>query len=76
METTNNNAAPAQDPGKTVALLSYITLIGLITFVLSTAGVVIGNRFGMKYKNKAELAGGFVLIFIGLKILLDHLGIL
>ena len=39
-------------------------------------GVIIGNNFGNKYEKKAELAGGIILIFIGLKILLEHLGII
>ena len=50
-------------------------LIGGITFVLSLCGVWIGNRFGMRFHNKAEIAGGIILIAIGLKILLEHLGI-
>lgn len=53
-----------------------ITAIAVVTFVLSLVGVVIGNRFGTKYKNKAELFGGVILVLIGLKILLEHLGIL
>ena len=53
-----------------------ITTIGIATFVISFAGVLIGNRFGVKYKSRAELFGGVVLILIGLKILLEHLGIL
>lgn len=53
-----------------------ITAIAVVTFVLSLIGVVIGNRFGTKYKNKAELFGGVILVLIGLKILLEHLGIL
>ena len=58
-----------------VNLLLAITIIGIITFVLSILGVVIGNKFGDKFQNKAELAGGIILILIGLKILLEHLGI-
>ena len=46
--------------------------IGVTTFVLSFAGVKVGNIFGAKYKSKAELAGGIILILIGLKILLEH----
>ena len=53
-----------------------ISLIGGITFLLSAAGVKIGNVFGIKYKKKAEIAGGIVLILLGIKILLEHLGIL
>jgi 3-oxoacyl-[acyl-carrier protein] reductase len=51
-------------------------LIGLTTFLLSALGVYIGHVFGLKYKAKAELAGGVILIFIGLKILVEHMGIL
>lgn len=57
-------------------IASPVILIGLITFVLSMLGVLIGNRFGAKYKSKAELAGGIILVLIGLKILLEHLGLL
>ena len=57
-------------------LLLAITLIGTITFILSVIGTKIGNRFGDKYKSKAELAGGIILIIIGLKILLEHIGII
>ena len=53
-----------------------IGLIGLTTFLLSTAGVKLGNRFGARYEKKAELAGGLILILLGLKILLEHLGVL
>jgi len=59
-----------------VNLLLSISIIGIITFVLSFLGVIIGNKFGDKFQNRAELAGGIVLIIIGLKILLEHLGIL
>lgn len=51
-------------------------LIGLTTFVLSPIGLLVGNRFGLRYKSKAELTGGIVLILIGLKILLEGLGLL
>lgn len=51
-------------------------IIGIITWVISIGGVKIGNRFEDKYENKAELAGGIILVFIGIKILLEHLGIL
>ena len=50
--------------------------IGVTTFVICIAGVAVGFRFGSKYKEKAELAGGVMLILIGLKILLEHLGVL
>lgn len=50
--------------------------IGAVTFILCAVGVKIGNVFGAKFKSKAELAGGIVLILMGIKILLDHLGII
>ena len=52
------------------------SLIGIITFAISFAGVIIGHVFGSKLKNKAELAGGIILVLIGVKILLDHMGVL
>ena len=51
-------------------------LIGVITFMLSLIGVKIGNKFGNKYQKKAQVFGGIVLIFIGIKILIEHLGII
>ena len=59
-----------------VSIVPAITIIGIVTFVISAAGVFIGNIFGSKYKKKAELVGGIILVLIGVKILLDHLGIL
>lgn len=59
-----------------VNITSAITLIGCTTFVISAAGVFIGHKFGNKYEDKASLAGGIILILIGLKILLEHLGVL
>ena len=53
-----------------------VAIIGSITFLLSIIGVKIGNKFGDKFQNKAELTGGIILIIIGLKILLEHLGII
>lgn len=50
--------------------------IGIITFVISVLGVKIGNRFGDKYEKKAEAAGGLILILMGIKILLEHLGVI
>ena len=50
-------------------------LIGLTTFTLSPIGLLVGHRFGLRYKSKAELVGGLVLIGIGLKILLEGLGL-
>ena len=59
-----------------VDLMASVSFIGAVTFVLSAAGVCIGNIFGMRYKSKAELAGGIILVGMGLKILLEHLGII
>lgn len=59
-----------------VQILPAVSFIGVITFVLSAVGVKIGNLFGCKFKSKAELAGGIILIIMGTKILLEHLGIL
>ena len=59
-----------------VDIVRAAALIGVTTFALSGVGVVVGNLFGAKYKSKAELAGGIVLILIGVKILLEHLGII
>lgn len=56
-----------------VNILSAVCLIGATTFVLSTVGVKVGNLFGNRYKSRAELAGGIILILIGIKILLEHL---
>lgn len=57
-------------------IIPAVLFIGVITFVLSLAGVKVGNVFGTKYKAKAEMAGGIILILLGLKILLQHFGIL
>ena len=62
--------------GLDINIIISALLIGVITFALSALGVKIGNVFGAKYKNYAELAGGIVLVLIGLKILLEHLGVL
>lgn len=59
-----------------VDIVPAVSFIGVTTFVISMAGVKIGNVFGAKYKTKAELAGGIILILMGIKILLEHLGIL
>ena len=53
-----------------------VLLIGLTTFVLSAIGVKVGSVFGSKYEKKAEIVGGVILILLGVKILLEHLGIL
>ncbi|MBQ6147130.1 MAG: manganese efflux pump, partial [Clostridia bacterium] len=57
-------------------ILPAVSFIGGITFLLSALGVKIGSIFGTKYKSKAELTGGVILILLGLKILLEHLGYL
>lgn len=59
-----------------VNIVSSSLLIGIITFVLSVIGVFIGNKFGNKYEKKAQFVGGVILIFMGVKILFEHLGIL
>ena len=59
-----------------VHLIPAVSFIGATTFLLSAAGVKIGNLFGTRYKAKAELAGGAILILLGCKILLEHLGML
>jgi len=59
-----------------VNILWAVLFIGVITFTLSSIGVKVGNVFGSKYKSKAEFAGGLILILMGTKILLEHLGFL
>ncbi len=59
-----------------VEILKAMSVIGVITFVLSAVGVAVGNMFGAKYEKNATLAGGIILILIGLKILLEHTGII
>lgn len=66
--------------GITFAFLKYpiveaISIIGTVTFFISIEGVYVGNLFGNKYKKKAEFAGGAILVLLGLRILLSHLGI-
>ena len=56
-----------------VSLLTSISIIGIITFAICIIGVKVGNVFGEKYKNKAEFAGGLILILMGTKILIEHL---
>lgn len=58
-----------------VNILVAVLIIGIITFVLSFIGVIVGKKVGCKYKNKAEFIGGIILILMGIKILLEHLGI-
>jgi putative Mn2+ efflux pump MntP len=59
-----------------VQIIPAVSFIGIITFTLSVAGVKIGNVFGTKYKSKAEAVGGIILIGMGIKILLEGIGIL
>ncbi len=59
-----------------VQIVPAVSFIGIITFSLSIIGVKIGNVFGLKYKTKAEIAGGVILLLMGTKILLEHLGFL
>ena len=59
-----------------VRILPAAGAIGVTTFLLSMAGITVGRVFGARWKSRAELAGGVILILIGLKILLEHLGIL
>lgn len=59
-----------------VNIVLAIVLIGIVSFVLSVIGTKIGNRFGSKYERKAELIGGIILVLLGTKILLEHLGII
>ncbi|MGN6713151.1 manganese efflux pump MntP [Anaerocolumna jejuensis] len=59
-----------------VNILMAASFIGVVTFLISAAGVMIGNIFGGKLKSKAEMAGGIILVCLGTKILLQHLGIL
>lgn len=58
-----------------VAILPAIIIIGITTVLLSVLGVYIGNIFGSRYKRKAELCGGVILVLLGLKILLEHVGL-
>ncbi len=64
----------AMEPGTNI--WSSIAIIGCTTFVICIAGVIIGNKFGTKFKGKATIAGGIILILIGIKILLEHLGVI
>jgi putative Mn2+ efflux pump MntP len=56
-----------------INILMAVIITGLTTFCIAIAGVKIGNIFGIKYKSKAELAGGVVLVLLGIKILIEHL---
>ena len=57
-------------------IIPAVLFIGVITIILSMVGVKVGNVFGTKYKSKAELVGGIILILLGVKIILEHFGIL
>ena len=59
-----------------VNIFHAISLIGMTTFILSAIGIKIGSVFGMKYKSAAEITGGIILILMGAKILLEHLGVI
>lgn len=59
-----------------VNIFTAVLLIGVVTFAFSAVGVKVGNVFGSRYEKKAQLAGGIILIGLGLKILLEHLGVL
>ena len=59
-----------------VNILVAVIFIGVTTFILSAAGVKIGSLFGARFESKAEIAGGVILILLGTKILLEHLGII
>ena len=59
-----------------IYMIFAVSAIGVTTFLLSMAGIKIGNIFGTRYKSKAELAGGIILILIGLKILLEGIGVI
>lgn len=59
-----------------VQIVPAASFIGVITFIFSAVGVKIGSLFGTKYKSKAELFGGIVLVLIGIKILLEGIGVL
>ncbi len=59
-----------------VDIIAAVSFIGIITFTLSALGVKVGSVFGAKYKSKAQLAGGVILVLMGIKILLEHLGVL
>ena len=66
----------AMDTMGLVRAMVTIGLIGIVTFAMSAAGVKIGNVFGGRFEKKAQIAGGVILILLGLKILLEHLGVI
>ena len=62
--------------GKEIGILPAIAMIGITTFLFSALGIKIGNQFGARYRSRAELAGGLILILMGVLILLEDLGVL
>ncbi|MBR3720356.1 MAG: manganese efflux pump [Clostridia bacterium] len=58
-----------------INIIKAISIIGFLTFTISSVGVIIGNKFGHKFQGKAEVIGGIILIIIGIKILIEHLEI-
>ena len=76
MEKAFGQTVPVSYTHLQVKIIPAVCLIGCTTFALSFAGVGIGHQFGRRYEKKAEIVGGIILIFIGLKILLEHLGVL
>lgn len=59
-----------------VSIIPAVSVIGCTTFCISLAGVAVGNYFGVRYKKRAEVTGGIILVLLGVKILLEHLGLL
>ena len=59
-----------------VNIFQAVLLIGATTFALSAVGVKVGNLFGSRYEKRAEIVGGVILILLGIKILLEHLGVI
>jgi putative Mn2+ efflux pump MntP len=59
-----------------VNIFLAVALIGVVTFAMSAAGVKVGNVFGSRFEKKAQIAGGCILIILGIKILLEHLGVI
>lgn len=59
-----------------VNIVAAVSFIGITTFIISAVGLKVGNVFGIKYKSKAEIVGGVILVLIGTKILLEHLGVI
>lgn len=60
---------------KDTNIINNITVIGITTFIISFGGIFIGNKFGTRYKTRAEIAGGIILVLLGIKILLEGLGV-